>query len=140
MNDAAGSARGNDIKGLLDRGLVYIAIDLPGNKLEPTISATSTKDQTRGHHHVILSRLLTPVRLLEDFDKNPEEYVLIITLIYYSYISRYRKKILRGDIKFNDEDFPLLLYLQPDGFDADDLEANLLRNQTAVRVSMIFFF
>ena len=81
MNDAAGSARGNDIKGLLNRGLVYLALDLPGHKLEPTVSAASTKDQTHGHHHVVLSRLLTPVRLLKDFDKDPEEYVLIFILI-----------------------------------------------------------
>ena len=75
MNDAAGSARGNDIKGLLDRGLVYLALDLPGHKLDLPISAASIKDQTRGHHHIILSQLLTPVRLLEDFDINPDEYV-----------------------------------------------------------------
>lgn len=28
-----------------------------------------------------------------------------------------------------------MLYPQPDGYDPDDIEANLLRNQTAVRVS-----
>ncbi|KAF8914345.1 hypothetical protein CPB84DRAFT_1759022 [Gymnopilus junonius] len=73
MNDAAGSARGNDIKGLLDKGLV----------------------QARGHHHVVFSRLLCPVRLLKEFDKNHDEY---------------RRKILRGDVKFNDQDFPSMLY------------------------------
>ena len=81
MNDAAGSACGNDIKGLLNRGLVYLVFYLPDHKLEPTISVASTKDQTCGHHHVVLSRLLTPVQLLEDFDKDFKEYVLIINLI-----------------------------------------------------------
>ena len=138
MNDAASIACGNDIKGLLKRGLVYVAIDLPDHKLEPTILAGSNKDASCGHYHVILSRLLTPVWLLEGFNKEPEEYVQIINLICLSYISRYRKKILRGDIKFNDEDFPSLLYHQPDSFDPDYLEANLLQNQTAVWVSMIF--
>jgi hypothetical protein len=82
-----------------------------------------------------LSRLLTPVRLLEDFDKNPDQWVAFIHLFCVSYIFRYRKKILRGAIKFTDEDFPSMLYPQPDGYDPEDLDANLLRNHTAVRVS-----
>lgn len=71
MNDAASGARGNDIKDLLDRGLVYVALDLPhGQKLD--ISLTLSKQDARGHNHVLLSRLLCPVRLLEAFDEEPE--------------------------------------------------------------------
>jgi hypothetical protein len=71
MNDAAGSARGNDIKGLLDRGLVYVALELPpGQKLD--VSATLSKEDARGHNNVLLSRLLCPVRLLTEFDEDPE--------------------------------------------------------------------
>ena len=105
MNDAASGARGNDIKDLCDRGLVYIALDLPpGQKLD--ISPTLSKQEARGHNHVVLSRLLCPVRFLEAFDKEPEVYAIVRHSFASSPFSRFRKKILRGDIKFNDEDFP----------------------------------
>ena len=74
MNDALSTAHGNDIKSLLDRGLAYLSMDLPDKQLLPLISPTSTKEETRGHNHIILSRLLCPVRLLADFDQNPDEY------------------------------------------------------------------
>ncbi|KAF8871104.1 hypothetical protein CPB84DRAFT_1754174 [Gymnopilus junonius] len=118
MNDGAGQARGNDIKGLLDVGLAYLALDLPNKTLDPKIDLLKKKEATHGHHHLTLSRLLTPVRVLADYDKNPKEY---------------RAKLLRSAIKFNDEDFPSLLYPQPDGHDPDDLDTDLLRNHTAVR-------
>ena len=76
MNDAASGARGNDIKDLVDRGLVYVALDLPpGQKLD--ISPTMSKQEARGHNHILLSRLLCPVRLLEAFDEEPEAYALV---------------------------------------------------------------
>jgi hypothetical protein len=74
MNDATGTARGNDIKSLLDKGLAYLALDLPNQELLPFIGSTSSKEETRGHNHTLLSRLLCPVRLLGDFDLNPDEY------------------------------------------------------------------
>ena len=74
MNDATGTARGNDIKSLLDKGLAYLVLDLPNQQLQPFIGSTSSKEETRGHNHIVLSRLLCPVRLLADFDENPDEY------------------------------------------------------------------
>lgn len=139
MNDAARSCRGNDIKSLIDRGLAYLALDLPREKLRPAIAPGKPKEGTRGHNHIVLSRLLCPVRLLEEFDKNPDEYAFVRPSFHVSPLSRFRKKILRGDIKFNDEDFPSMLYPQPDGYDPDDVEANLLQNQTAVHVSTLPF-
>ncbi|KAF8910401.1 hypothetical protein CPB84DRAFT_1842437 [Gymnopilus junonius] len=59
-----------------------------------------------------------PVCHLEKYDKKPKEY---------------RQKILDGKIKINDEDLPVMLYPQPNGFDKDDIEGSLLRNQTIVR-------
>ena len=138
MNDAASGARGNDIKDLCDRGLIYVALDLqPGQKLD--ISPTLSKQDARGHNNVHLSRLLCPVRLLQEFDEEPEVYAILHRHFAFSPFSRFRKKILRGDIKFNDEDFPSMLYPQPNGYDPDDIEANLLRNQSAVRVSSLPF-
>ena len=60
MNNAALGVRGNDIKDLVDRGLVYIALDLPPSQ-KLNISPTMSKQEARGHNHVPLSRLLCPV-------------------------------------------------------------------------------
>lgn len=82
MNDATGTACGNDIKSLLDKGLAYLALDLPSQQLLPFIGSTTSKEETRGHNHIVLSRLLCPVRLLADFDQNPDEYDKIF--LFYS--------------------------------------------------------
>ena len=44
------------------------------------------------------------------------------------------RKLKRNDIKLQAADFPSLLYPK-DGYDADDIEAKLLQNPIAVRVS-----
>lgn len=83
MNDFVSNARGNDIKGLLDKGLVYIALDLPpGQKLD--IPATLPKEQARGHNNIILSRLLCPIRLLNEFDQDHDGYALVRRLFAFS--------------------------------------------------------
>jgi len=47
------------------------------------------------------------------------------------------RKLKRNEIKLRASDFPSLLYPK-DGYDADDIEANLLQNPIAVRVSITF--
>jgi hypothetical protein len=47
------------------------------------------------------------------------------------------RKLKRNEIKLRATEFSSLLYPK-DGYDADDVEAGLLRNPIAVRVSIIF--
>ncbi|KAF8906943.1 hypothetical protein CPB84DRAFT_1844077 [Gymnopilus junonius] len=110
MNDAARGAHGNDIKGLLTKGLIYVGHDLPGGKLEPPIDPEDNKDKVHGHNHIALSRLLCPVR--------------------------FHQKVLQGSIKCNDEDFLMMLYPQPNSYDPDDIEADLLQNLTLVHETL----
>jgi hypothetical protein len=44
------------------------------------------------------------------------------------------RRLKRNDIKARASDFPSLLYPK-DGYDPDDVEANLLQNPIALRVS-----
>jgi hypothetical protein len=73
MNKAHGSARSEDCASLKDRGLTYIAIDMPGGLLMPPIPPHLDKASMRGFKHIALACLLCPMRLLSDFDADPAE-------------------------------------------------------------------
>jgi hypothetical protein len=73
MHTAAAAARGDDIASLNNHGLKYIALEQPGKQLVPDIAADADKTLSRGHNHPIMSRLLCPARLLQEFDANPDE-------------------------------------------------------------------
>lgn len=77
MTKAVGSARSDDCSSLRDTGLSYVAMDLPGGRLEPPILPHTDKGSHRGFKHPVLARLLCPMRLIEDFDSNPAEYVVL---------------------------------------------------------------
>ncbi|KAF8153904.1 hypothetical protein B0H34DRAFT_809548 [Crassisporium funariophilum] len=117
LNEAVTSARGADISTLREAGLEYVALEQPGEELLPKIKRASEKKSTRGHNHIVLLRLLCPVKHLNDFDANPEEFW---------------KKLLRNTVKVFAGDYPALLY-PLDGYDSEDPESGLLRNPTLVR-------
>ena len=73
MHEAAAGARGDDIASLNSAGMDYIALEQPNKILVPPIPADADKGSSHGHNHIVLSRLLCPARLLEDFDANPNE-------------------------------------------------------------------
>jgi uncharacterized protein DUF6698 len=67
------AARGADISTLREAGLEYVALEQPNEVLLPKIRRGADKKMTRGHNHPVLSRLLCPVALLEDYDAEPDE-------------------------------------------------------------------
>jgi len=67
------AARGADISTLREAGLEYVALEQPNEMLGPKIRRGAEKKTTRGHNHPVLSRLLCPVVLIEDYDTEPEE-------------------------------------------------------------------
>lgn len=73
MHIAAAAARGDDIASLNNYGLKYIALEQPGKQLLPNIAPDADKTTSRGHNHPVLSRLLCPARLLQEFDADPTE-------------------------------------------------------------------
>ena len=73
MHTAAAGAQGDDIGSLSCSGLKYIALEQPNKKLVTDIPPDADKRLSRGHNHPVLSKLLCPVCLLEDFDADPTE-------------------------------------------------------------------
>ena len=73
MHTAAAGAQGDDIGSLSCSGLKYIALEQPNKKLVPDIPPDADKRLLCGHNHPVLSKLLCPVCLLEDFDADPTE-------------------------------------------------------------------
>lgn len=73
MHIAAAAARGDDIASLNNHGLKYIALEQPGKQLVPDIAPDADKTGSRGHNHPVMSRLLCPARLLQEFDADPYE-------------------------------------------------------------------
>jgi uncharacterized protein DUF6698 len=67
------AARGADISTLREAGLEYVALEQPDEVLVPKIRRGAEKKTTRGHNHPVLSRLLCPVDLINDYDTEPEE-------------------------------------------------------------------
>jgi len=67
------AARGADISTLREAGLEYVALEQPDEVLVPKIRRGAEKKTTRGHNHLVLSRLLCPVVLIKDYDAEPEE-------------------------------------------------------------------
>ncbi|KAF8815987.1 hypothetical protein BYT27DRAFT_7078491, partial [Phlegmacium glaucopus] len=113
---AVTAARGADISTLREAGLEYVALEQPDEVLVPKIRQGAEKKTRRGHNHPVLSRLLCPVILINDYDADPEEF---------------RKKLLRNKIKVFTGDYPALLY-PAGGFDLDDPKTGLLRNPILV--------
>ena len=73
MHIAAAAARGDDIASLNIHGLKYIALEQPGKQLVPDIAPDSDKTGSRGYNHPVISRLLCPASLLQEFDADPTE-------------------------------------------------------------------
>lgn len=63
--------------------LTYIPKDIHKDKLDPPLLTDDSK-ALRGFHHPMTARLLCPMRLIEDFDRNPS--CLRNSLITYSYV------------------------------------------------------
>ena len=73
MHIAAAAARSDDIASLNNYGLKYIALEQPSKQLVPDIAPDADKTASCGHNHPVLSRLLCPARLLQEFDADPTE-------------------------------------------------------------------
>ena len=73
MHIASAAARGDDIASLNIHGLRYIALEQPGKQLLPDIAPDADRAASRGYNHPVLSRLLCPARLLQEFDVDPTE-------------------------------------------------------------------
>ncbi|KAF9544906.1 hypothetical protein CPC08DRAFT_755773 [Agrocybe pediades] len=117
MTDAANAARGDDIGSLLDKGLVYVALEQPGHVLTPPIHPNARKNESRGHHHPVLSRLLCPVRYLNEFDRDPPSTM--------KKLRTNKLKILYGD---------LAAYMYPDrACDPRAADSGLFRNPIGIR-------
>jgi len=73
MHTAAAAARGDNIASLNNHGLKYITLEQPGKQLVPDIAPDADKTTSRGHNHPVLSHLLCPACLLQEFDADPAE-------------------------------------------------------------------
>ena len=73
MTAAAGAARSDDISSLKYFALVYTAECEANGKLDPPIHPAAPKGSSRGFKHPQFARLLTPMKLISDFDKDPKE-------------------------------------------------------------------
>jgi hypothetical protein len=78
MNSKLSSACSDDVSSLKDNALHYIAL----GPLEPAFPPKSKKSGVRGFKHPVLGRLLCPVKYLEDFDRDPQEYGGFIFVVY----------------------------------------------------------
>ena len=122
-----------------EKGLSYIELELPDKQLIPRIDPAAQKSSVRGHNHVVLSRLLCPVKYLAEFDANPAEYYVFFSfvLLLNPSVPRFQTKLHNNKVRVTAADFPALLYPY-DGYDPDDLESGLFRNSILVRVSLSF--
>ena len=75
LNDVVMGAQGADIHSLCKKGVSYIKLEQPNKCIIPHIDLAAPKNTIRGHNHLVLSRLLCPVRYLSEFDANPDEWV-----------------------------------------------------------------
>ena len=73
MHIAAAAAQGDNIASLNNHGLKYIALEQPGKQLVPNITPDSDKTASHGYNHPVLSHLLCPAHLLQEFDGDPIE-------------------------------------------------------------------
>ena len=73
MHIAAVATQGDDITSLNNHGLKYVALEQPGKQLVPDIAPDSDKTALHGYNHPVLSCLLCPAHLLQEFDEDPIE-------------------------------------------------------------------
>ncbi len=73
------SAWGADIYSLHEKGVSYIELEQPDKQLTLQIDPAAPKTSFQDHNHLILSRLLCPVKYLADFDANLSEWVLLLS-------------------------------------------------------------
>jgi len=140
LNDVVTGARGADIHSLREKGISYIELEQPGKCIIPHIDPAAPKNIVRGHNHLVLSRLLCPVKYLAEFDANPEEWVYFqnpLPLLNSSL--RFRTRLRNNKVRVVADDFPALLYPH-DGYDPDDVESGLFRNPILLRVGIIDIF
>ncbi len=75
LNDAVTAVRGSDISSLCEKGIYYIELEQPDQQLNLKLNPAAPKNSTCSHHHLVLSRLLCPVKYLAEFDADPAEWV-----------------------------------------------------------------
>ena len=73
MHIAAAATWGDNIASLNNHGLKYVALEQPGKQLVPDIAPDSDKTASHGYNHPVLSHLLCPAHLLQEFDEDPIE-------------------------------------------------------------------
>ena len=71
MTQALGNARSDDCGSLREDGLAYVAIDTPGKVIQPPIVAKTPKSGMQGFNHLVLGRLLCPIKYVAKFDEDP---------------------------------------------------------------------
>jgi hypothetical protein len=73
MNSSAEAAQSDNISSLEEAILGYTTHFLPEHELWPQINSSSSKSDTRGFNHLMLSCLLCLIQYLEQFDEDPEQ-------------------------------------------------------------------
>ena len=63
-----------------------------------------------GWNHSITARLMCPMRLVNEFDKNPEYVVSVVRMMPNIITRDFRAKVQRNTIQITAEDFPVCLY------------------------------
>ncbi|KAH9487418.1 hypothetical protein JR316_0001493 [Psilocybe cubensis] len=116
MIAASGAARSEDISTLQSAIITYINECSPTNKVE--ISATATKSESRGFKNKVLARLLCPMKYLEDFDANPDEFM---------------RKLDEDVVHVLAKDLPTFLW-EPGKFDPEDWDSDMFRTRLLVMV------
>ncbi|PPQ66264.1 hypothetical protein CVT24_007282 [Panaeolus cyanescens] len=129
MVDSANQARSNDIFGLKDKFLQYLALELPSGAAIPTKPDKSD----RGFKNRYTAELLVPGILRSQFDKDPNAMMAELLNGTPQYLDNNGND--DREVPINEEEFPSFMWPEG-GFVAgpENCEVNLLRSNILVRI------
>ena len=124
-------ARSTDANQLKMHTAEYVPLD---PKVEKVVLTFGRSKMDRGFNHPKLGHLLVPVHLLEEYDRNHNEYVILrwflnIDPLFHRVINR----IENGEYCVTALQFPAFLY-EEGSYNPDDLLHGLFRGHFLIRV------
>jgi len=134
MTQALGNTWSNDCGSLREDGLTYVAIDTPGKVIQPPIVAKTPKSGMQGFNHLVLGRLLCPIKYVAKFDEDPVGWVFSFAFSSANHFCfSFLQKLNDGQKSVTAADLPLFLY-EDDSYDLADLDKGLCCGRLLVRV------
>ncbi|KAM6491676.1 hypothetical protein JOM56_012920 [Amanita muscaria] len=119
MHKKSTLARSDDTKALKKEIGRYLPYDWENDAIVlPVADGKNGKGSTRGFHHSACARNLCPRRLLDEFDMDPKIFM---------------EKVLTGETKIRDKDFPSFLYDETIPYDPHNKDEGLLQGHVLIR-------